>query len=300
MCHRLTGSQPRALSIMLLYRSHGLTIAEVWFDEPADSPRTDIVRHHQCLRPIYGSACTTFNTLVLDLSHTEKELWNKIHKDTRYEVRRGREKDGLTCAAWDGNDIVMLKQFCSIYAAFAEQKGLSPLSWDYLKGLAAAGMLDVSWVTTATAENLVYHAHVLVANRSRLLHSVSLFRASSDSGFRNLVGRANRLLHWNDMMRFRAAGVRTYDFGGWYDGTDDQDRLRINDFKEGFGGKVERNWNAEVLVSWKARVMVPLVRSLRRMRHFIKRNGYNDLMNGSKPNILTDMSIRMGKNAPSI
>jgi hypothetical protein len=53
------------------------------------------------------------------------------------------------------------------------------------------------------------------------------------------------LLHYKDMLAFKAAGVRLYDFGGWYAGDTDTDLLRINKFKEEFGGNVELRYNCE-------------------------------------------------------
>ena len=58
------------------------------------------------------------------------------------------------------------------------------------------------------------------------------------------MGRANRLLHWGDMLRFRELGVATYDLGGWYTEHRDEALLKINSFKEEFGGSVVHEWDA--------------------------------------------------------
>ncbi len=56
-----------------------------------------------------------------------------------------------------------------------------------------------------------------------------------------------------------------YDFGGWYEGREDEERLRINAFKESFGGTVAQGWNAERLITLKARIAFLLARKLRRI-----------------------------------
>ena len=77
---------------MILYRSGWLKRAEVWFDETLSDVRVDIIRYSQATAPISGAACTPFWTLVIDLSKSEEELWNNLRKETRYEIRRAKEK----------------------------------------------------------------------------------------------------------------------------------------------------------------------------------------------------------------
>jgi len=60
--------------------------------------------------------------------------------------------------------------------------------------------------------------------------------------------------------------MHTYDFGGRYMGSEDKERMRINIFKEGFGGTLSQGWNGERLVTLRARLGVPVVR---RMRTFL-------------------------------
>ena len=63
------------------------------------------------------------------------------------------------------------------------------------------------------------------------------------------------------MCTLKEAGVVTYDLGGWYSGHNDQEKLRINVFKEGFGGTptVEFGWVVGIsligrLVAWLVRL----------------------------------------------
>jgi hypothetical protein len=94
---------------------------------------------------------------------------------------------------------------------------------------------------------------------ARLLQSVSPFRNHASFSDRNVMGRANRWLHWRDMCVLKEQGVVTYDLGGWYSGHSDREKLRINAFKEEFGGTptVEFSWVVGIslvgrLVVWLA------------------------------------------------
>ena len=76
------------------------------------------------------------------------------------------------------------------------------------------------------------------------------------------IGRANRFQHWQDIQRFKAEGVSIYDFGGWYEGDRDQERLRINKFKEEFGGEIVKNYICERALTAKAKVFLRVRRLL--------------------------------------
>jgi len=73
-----------------------------------------------------------------------------------------------------------------------------------------------------------------------------------------LIGRANCFHTWHDILRFQRQGIETYDFGGWYGGTENAEKLRINRFKESFGGKVVPEFNYEVGVTIAGRLALAL------------------------------------------
>jgi hypothetical protein len=65
------------------------------------------------------------------------------------------------------------------------------------------------------------------------------------------ISKANRLHHWLDVLRFRDEGFAIYDFGGWYAGRENEELLRINRFKESFGGVLVPQYNCDQGLSWK-------------------------------------------------
>jgi hypothetical protein len=133
--------------------------------------------------------------------------------------------------------------------------------------LAKADALDLSRVRMESGKVLVWHAHLWTPSRARLLHSASLYRESDDTGFRNLIGRANRWLHWRDMLRYKAQGITAYDWGGWYAGDENEELLRINRFKDEWGGRVAHEFHCALPGSPRGR----LVLAARRLRHGLLR-----------------------------
>ncbi len=251
---------------MLIYRRYGFRIAEVWLDEPTENITADIIRIHQAPFPARSVISTPVHTLVMDLRQSEQDIWDLIQKNTRYEIRRAREKDGIGCEVWDGIEPSFLSRFKSAYDVLAQQKKELPaLPWEYVQMLAGAKTFDLSCASSYLEGELVFHAHVLGLNSVRQLYSVSFFRDNT-SAVSRMVGRANRLLHWENMIRFKTIGYHTYDFGGWYDGKLDVEKLRINAFKESFGGQRKVCYSAEIFVSARARIIARQLNWIPRMR----------------------------------
>lgn len=245
---------------MIVYSKKHIRIVEAWNGERPASARTDLIRLFQQPAPIDNMLCREFYTILLDLKEEPEVLLSKVKKDTRYEINRAGAKDNLFYEYLNARQPDVFDEFCNYYDKFAAQKGQADADRRWLRLMAETGDLLFSRVGEASGEPLVWHAYYRSGQRATLLHSASLFRNSSNT-YRNKVGRANRFLHWQDFLNFRAAGVTVYDFGGWYEGDEDEQRLRINRFKEEFGGEVVKNYICELGVTFKGRLFL-LVRKL--------------------------------------
>jgi hypothetical protein len=247
---------------MIVYQKKFLRIAEYWNGEEPNMPGVDLVRRFQQSQPIDGMLCREFYTILLDLKLDDEELLARMKRDTRYEVKRAASKDQLVYDCLDGRDRQVFQQFCDYYDDFATQKAQPKLNRTWLSLLAESGALTLSRVSDSTREVLVWHGYHRSNTRATLLYSASLFRKSESSELRNKVGRANRFQHWRDMQRFKAEGISVYDFGGWYEGGSDLERLRINTFKEEFGGEIVKNYICERAVTAKAKLFLGVRRLL--------------------------------------
>lgn len=249
---------------MVLYRKSHLELAEFYYDECEAATAADIVRYRFRSEPVSGCESTDFHTLVCDLSRDPDALLGKMHKATRYEIRRASQ-DNLKHEATSRPDSVWLEQFIQTFDEFAASKGLSPANRERLAGLQRHDSLDLSRMVGEDGRVLVWHAHIRTAQRIRLLHSASLFRGAGKAEAA-VIGRANRLLHWLDMERCRAEGVKVYDFGGWYAGDADEEKLRINQFKGGFGGELAHQYNANRPNTWKGAAALRMMSAIASLR----------------------------------
>lgn len=229
---------------MITYSKKGLRVAEAYYGEPATRVGADILRCLNYAEPVHGGNSQVFHTIHIDLSQTPEEIFSRMNSSTRNEVRRA-EREGVRSesSTQPGDD--WLAAFLAFFEEFAAMKGLPAPNRDRIAGMRDGGILDLSRALDAEGNVVVWHCQYGAQARIRLLHSASLFRASTDKARASYIARANRFLHFRDMLRFRESGYAVYDFGGWYAGQTDTDKLRINSFKEGFGGQVVQVFNAD-------------------------------------------------------
>lgn len=215
------------------------TTAEKWFSEEAAEPcqGIDVLKYRNLYSPSPDIPLQELHTLLLDLSADPDKLMSGIHKSTRYKIRRAEERDKAEYRAWNRVDDAGVKDFCKFFNSFAETKGLDPLNRKRIQRYIDNDALVLSRVT-CDGRAVSWHAYFSDGTRARLLHSASTRLGTLSSAETNMIGRAGRYQHWRDILFFKENGFDTYDFGGWYEGKTDMEKLKINKFKEEFGGSM--------------------------------------------------------------
>jgi hypothetical protein len=249
---------------MITIKGRFLTYGELWFDEaPPAQPVVDIIRFRLRPAPVDVNACSLFLSLVSDLSVDDGTIMASFGSTNRYKVKRADSKDGLN-AEFMPQPKAHLEEFCRFYDAFAQQKTLEA---SYRRGLLASWSAGKLVLTAASreGERIVWHAYIRSGTSAALLHSASHFRGKDSAG-RALVGRANRWLHWRDMLAFKEAGVVSYDWGGMFEDESVPEQASINAFKREFGGRAHRAYDCAMPVSIKGRAYLTLRRSLERLK----------------------------------
>jgi len=234
---------------MIRYQKARLRVVEFFFDERETAAEADIVRYQFRPEPIAGCRSVHFHSLCLDLSRDAGALFGGMHKQTRYEIRRAGQ-DGLGHEFAARPEGAWLAAFYDFYDRFADSRQLLRVNRARVEALAGHGMFTLSRVSAGGGRTLVWHAYLRGGARACLMHSASFFRLAGP-GEAALVSRANRFHHWADILRFRAEGLAIYDFGGWYAGREDAEKLRVNRFKESFGGEAVHEYSAARANTWK-------------------------------------------------
>jgi hypothetical protein len=242
-------------------------VAEIYFAAEAPSVDADVLEFIQAPVPVPRAHCSEFHTIVLDLRRDHGALWDAMARTTRYQTRRAGERDGIRYFSPQQLDSTALKRFFSFCDSFRRRKGLPALDLARLQIQTDAGALELSMVTDPDGSELGWHAYYRDSQRVRLLHSASLLAGTEDHDLRSVLGRANRYHHWQDVLYFQSQGLSIYDFGGWYHGSEDREKLGINAFKEGFGGTHERAFNCTRASSPRGVAVL----SVKRMRTIARR-----------------------------
>ncbi|MDB5924053.1 MAG: uncharacterized protein JWN13_2989, partial [Betaproteobacteria bacterium] len=232
---------------MIHIRGRFATYGELWFDEqPPGAARVDVLMFRQRSSPLAGRVCLPFLSLVNDLSAAEQTLMAGLGKTNRYKIKRAASKDELS-AEWLADPQAQLDSFVDFYDEFAREKGLQAAYRRGLDAACASGHLVLSHASKDT-RTLVWHAYMTHGQKIALLHSASLLRGVKN-GDRALLARANRWLHWCDMLHFKEAGLRLYDWGGLCAVESNPARAGINRFKREFGGQPVCTYNCSVAVT---------------------------------------------------
>jgi hypothetical protein len=250
---------------LIRYRRYGVDVAEAYFEDalPEPLPRVDLLRRLAVLEPASKGPWRRRHTLSIDLTQSEDDLLAAMGKSSRYKVRRAMTRDGLTCATFGSPTAEVRREFADYYDEFAPSKALRHIFRRRLDVMAGSGVLVLSHVTRGGERPLAWHAYAASSQRALLLYSASLFRDYADSSDRNAIGRANRFLHWHDMLWFKAAGCAGYDLGGFDPTERDPVTRQINEFKQGFGGRMQPTHTSTAALTAKGRLAKTLLRVAR-------------------------------------
>ncbi|WML59311.1 hypothetical protein [Neobacillus sp. PS2-9] len=172
---------------------------------------------------------------LINLAEEESQIFNKIHKNTRYKINRAINRDDLLYFEHTNPTDSEIEEFKIFFNPFAKERNIRTCDVNKLKELRDQGALVMSFVTDKDRRFLCYHVYQKDDQQGYLIYSASRRYNHDDSGFRNLIGRANRYLHWKDIQSFKQKGCKWYNFGGKIMNEEDIEGQNVNKFKLEFG-----------------------------------------------------------------
>lgn len=253
--------------ISIVRSKYHVRIEEVWLSMRKDNDKNvDIIQYIQTPKP-FGKVDDFFRTLVNDLSESEDELMHRFHKKTRYEINRAR-REGILTSMVLSTQITnrLIEDVTTFYQVFVEEKKLD-IYWKpeelitYLMTFRDNGNLAIS-KASIDEHILVYHVYIHDDSIASLFMSISHYRRDPASS-KNMVGMANRLLHFDDMLTFKSMGLMSYDWGGV---SDDEDIQNIARFKREFGGMEKESYYITEAITAKGHLALFAMRILQRLR----------------------------------
>lgn len=205
-----------------------------WFHaRPAAADACGLAIYYHCRHtgPVPGFRRTPKFTKFVDLRQTEEEIFNAFGKDTRHKLKRGIAEGLRFSLVEDRNELR------DTYNEFARAKRL-PLIEERV--LTAYWPRLLATKLSQDGKVLVMHAYLLDPDGKRACqsHAAALFRTTDDRQQQNLIGRANRLLHYLEMLALKERRFEVFDIGGYALNTTDPELQEVNAFKDSFGGKL--------------------------------------------------------------
>jgi hypothetical protein len=247
--------------ISVTRKKFGVRITDVFFASTISELENDSAicffvqahNNHPDLKP--------FRTSIIDLTKPLDQISSKLSKNTRYKINRA-EREGMIPRLVESPTEQEALLYAQYYDTFASQKGLPRANIAKLQALCRASALILSSSSDSDGNLLVAHAYIKDASlgRARLLYSASQFRLLGDSTDRNKIGRANRLLHWYEILTLKQMGFRCYDLGGLSDDTHDKEKSDIARFKLEFGGEPLTEYTGMVPRNYFGRAILSLSR----------------------------------------
>lgn len=212
---------------------------DVWFsDSPFDVEGYQGVAFYACKNKVDvpGFARKDFVTPVIDLTLDEERIWKNIDRMTcRKKINKAYNND----IEFKINECY--EEFHEIDVDFRKNKGLpdSHIDIDYMKKY---GTLFV-----AKLDGKVICGEVFLEDKDHIRRLITASRRFTDDQHRNnIVGYGNRLIIWESIRYARAKGIKEYDMGGYYTGTDKARELEgVNRFKMSFGPQLVTKYNYE-------------------------------------------------------
>jgi hypothetical protein len=244
-----------------------IRVLETWFDDDPESLRgCDLWLSHQRSRPVSSRRWLYFYSPFVDLTQPAEALLAGMRKNVAREIRQAQERDDLSCAINTSPTEEDLETFARFYDANPHTPGQPPLDRVRLGELGRAGLVHLSTVHNPELEAMTWHC-LLCHGRSRIIQVQAMatpYHGVLDKTWAAALGRANRWLFHQEFLYYRDQGFSLYDLNGWYAGVEDEKRLQINRFKEGFRGRVQFGYDGEEPVTLKGWVYLAF-KALRRL-----------------------------------
>lgn len=226
---------------MIEYNRWYIKKALVYFNfKPIDQHKYDVIEyyHQNCDNGNIGKR-ESKESVRIDLKSTKEQIFYKINKESRYEIRKTMKSRSFLYCYFSVNLIIFIEKFLDVYSKNIIQYNSNlEISIKRMLSYYYSGKLAITSLYYKKYGFLVWHVYYVDGNNARLLYSVNDYTKIERSNLKKkLFGELNRVLHWFDILKFKRLGYVNYDFGG-ISNSDNTKTDGIRKFKLAFGGEV--------------------------------------------------------------
>lgn len=250
--------------LLLTRKKYGITIREIYFsNQVLKKGNADIDFYIQCKATTKNKKL--FHTILIDLAQSEDLIFANFSKNCKYEIRRAKEKDNLITQTTFAPDQELLNRFIEFYNAFAAFKKVPPANIDKIKLLIEQRNLCITYISPngEIQSALAMHCYICDTSRIRLYLSATYPRTFNAADDKQIIGRANKLLHWEDIVSAKNKGILLYDLGGI---STNGNLKGIDSFKQQFGGEKTLEYNQIIGKTFKGKVLITIYNVIQYLR----------------------------------
>lgn len=190
---------------------------------------------------------------VIDLTSSESQLWAGLSPDARRQIRIAKDK-GYTVerASWTEN----LNDYYILHEETYKRTGVHPHPKAYFEGIAVhmgSTSDSVLWVArSATGAVVAYH-------NAAWFNSGGSYHTGCSTNDVKQYG-VGYLLFWEAICGAKTAGIRWYECGPIFPGSDNTKQQGLSTFKTKFGGQPHRHFiSAKLLKSQCSSKSAPML-----------------------------------------
>jgi hypothetical protein len=217
--------------------------------------------------PLPGARTRNFYNRLIDLSSTPEVLLADMEPKTVAKIKTAAEEDKFSCEWRLITDAKGLDEIELMWNQSIESKRRwGNLNRDWLGKMIAARAFELAVARDPSGALVVSAGLFRDKRRVQQLMSVSPPRSALVPAVRARTNRASCFLLWKTILRLKEQGVRYFDFGGWYPGTEDIQLLGANAFKKSLGGEVVREFECERIVTLKGWLLLTAARLIARAK----------------------------------
>ncbi len=237
-------------------------VLQVWYPQNVYDDIYEQYKMIMTFNEYRGHWKRSVQSLECNLLRSADEIISQMRKNTRYEIRRAINRDKLQTTVITAPLKDDVAEYIAYYDKFADSKKMHHINSKKIKALTEQSMYAITKCLDSEDNVLAEHAYYLDKKDKRIMlaTSASLFRENENPEYRNLIGRANRMLHYKDLLAFKELGYEVYDYGGI--GDYNEELKAIAEFKLGFGGDVRTYDASFTLHLKKQRVMDEKINNL--------------------------------------
>ncbi|KQL33393.1 hypothetical protein [Psychrobacillus sp. FJAT-21963] len=175
-----------------------------------------------------------FETVHIDLTKSEEELFQKLHRTNRKQINKASLHD-FRILVIDKPTIADVRAFQKFYnhsAKFTNTYSCNSFHVNTMSKLKDKNALVITQLLNEENEVLCYRVYISDGDTVFSLYSASYFRLKEKKEEKRLLSVASRYLLWRNILYFKGLKHTIYDMGGL------TANENIRSFKMEFGGEI--------------------------------------------------------------